>query len=354
MKKVTGTILRFLILIIVVLLMFFGLRAYFSNREVVTYTAPLSPVRTVKPVLSSIGKEVTFSGYIESEKMVPIVPFVSGTILEYSIDQGSAVEKDEVVARIDSEPYRLQVAQAEAQATVYESAYERVKNLYEANAATLQEFEGVEAQRNAANAQLELAQLQLSYADVKAPADGTVVINKGTVGSVATNTDFLAVIADMDNLIVNLSVSASYYDLIVDNLDTLDITVRDTSRGIESKASVVSYAPYIDPLSRNFNLKIKLENPEKFTLGSSVQVTVIYENAENIYTLPSNVLRLDGTLYYVEDGKARLLSYEPETMNDDFFEAPSGMEDALFIIEGQNSLFDGQSVNVLEDSGENI
>ena len=212
----------------------------------------------------------------------------------------------------------------------------------------------MEAQRNAANAQLELAQLQLSYADVKAPADGTVVINKGTVGSVATNTDFLAVIADMDNLIVNLSVSASYYDLIVDNLDTLDITVRDTSRGIESKASVVSYAPYIDPLSRNFNLKIKLENPEKFTLGSSVQVTVIYENAENIYTLPSNVLRLDGTLYYVEDGKARLLSYEPETMNDDFFEAPSGMEDALFIIEGQNSLFDGQSVNVLEDSGENI
>lgn len=353
-NKVGSAILRVTILIIVLLAAFLGLRYYFSSKESVTYSSPTTPVRVCGATLGSIEEEITITGYIESEKMVPIVPFVSGTILEYDIEEGSKVKKDDVVARIDSEPYRLQAAQAEAQATAYESTYRRMENLYEANAVTLQEYEAVVAQRDAATAQKELADLQLSYADVKAPADGTVVISRGTVGSVATNTDYLAIIADMDNLIVNLSVSSRYYDMIVNNIDSLKITVTDESRGISSSASVVSYAPYVDPLSRSFNLRLKLDDSSLFTIGSAVNVRIVYESIEDVYTLPASVLRLDNSLYYVEDGIARHMEYTPLYKNDELFNAPEGMEDVLFVIEGQNSLFDGQEVRILEDSGENI
>lgn len=354
MNRKSGTFLRIFILVVVLLAAFFGLRYYYLNREVVRYEAPLTPVRVVKAERSDIEQSIRITGFIESEKMVPLVPFVSGTITEYDIVDGERVEKDQILARIDSEPYRLQVLQAEAQSSALESAYERMEKLYQSNAVTRQEYEGILAQRDAAQAQLELANLQLSYADVKAPASGTVVMSKGSVGSVASNTDYLAIIADMDNLIVNLSVSASYYDIIMDNLENLEITVTDNERNISSSASVVSVAPYIDPLSRSFNLRIKLDDPLSFTLGSAVSVRLVYQRVGNVLTLPSSVLRLDGSLYYVEDGHARYMEYTPLYENDELISAPAGMDDALFVIEGQNNLFDAQSVRVLEDSCENI
>ena len=144
------------------------------------------------------------------------------------------------------------------------------------------------------------------------------------------------------------------YDMIVNNIDSLEITVIDESRGISSSASVVSYAPYVDPLSRSFNLRLRLDDSSLFTIGSAVNVRIVYESIEDVYTLPAAVLRLDNSLYYVEDGIARHMEYTPLYKNDELFNAPEGMEDVLFVIEGQNSLFDGQEVRILEDSGENI
>ena len=353
-KKIGSAVLRIVILIAVLLLAFFGLRYYFSSREVGSYEAPLTPVRTVKAEKSDIEQSIRLYGHIESEQMVPIVPFVSGTILEYDIKEGDLVEKDQVVAKIDSEPYRLQALQADAQAKALESAYTRIKNLYDGNAVTRQEFESIEAQRDAALAQKELADLQLSYASVKAPISGTVIMSKGSVGSIATNTDYIAIVANMDELVVNLSVSAAYYDIINDNKDTLSITVADESRGLESDAEVVSISPMVDPLSRSFNLKLRITSPDDFTLGSSCVVTIVYESVEDIYTLPSSVLRLDDSLYYVENGTAHYMEYAPEYENDELISCPPDMTGYDFVIEGQNSLFDGQSVRILEASGEDI
>ncbi len=346
-KKLGSAILRFVILIIVLLASFLLLRFYFTSRESVSYEAPLTPVRTVKASHGDISQSVSFLGYIESDQMVPVVPFVSGTILEYSIKEGDEVEKDQVVARIDSEPYRLQALQAEAQATALESAYERMQKLYESNAVSQQEYEAVVAQRNAANAQKSLADLQLSYADVKSPISGTVIMSKGSVGSIGTNTDYLAIVADMDSLVINLSIASRYYDTIKGNADSLEIKVYDETRGLESSAAIVSVAPMIDPLSRSFNLKLKLDDPEDFTIGSACSVTITYEKIEDVYTLPTNVLRLDDSLYYISDGKACYMEYDPSYENDDLIICPDGMEDYDFVIEGQNSLFDGQSVRIL-------
>ena len=74
---------------------------------------------------------------------------------------------------------------------------------------------------------------------------------------------------------------------------------------------------------------------------------ITYEKIEDVYTLPTNVLRLDDSLYYISDGKACYMEYDPSYENDDLIICPDGMEDYDFVIEGQNSLFDGQSVRIL-------
>ena len=181
-----------------------------------------------------------------------------------------------------------------------------------------------------------------------------MVINKGSVGAIATNTDYLAIMADMEALVINLNVSYAYYDVINENKDNLSITVSDESRALVRSAEVVSISPMIDPLSRSFNLKLRLDRPEGFALGSSCTVDITYDRISDVYTLPVNVLRLDDSLYYVEDGVAHYMEYKPLYENDDLISAPEGMEGLDFVIEGQNSLFDGQNVRILEAQGEDI
>ena len=167
--------MKYVIFVLLVVLAVVGLKMFFDSRTVETYTQPPRSVVVTRAQERDIASSATFSAYVMSETMVPVVPFVSGTIESYVIKAGDRVVKDQVLAVIDKDPYELQLAQAQAAASAYESSYDRLVRLSESGAATQQELDTVRSQRDAAQAQLELAQLQLSYTDVKAGVSGTVI-----------------------------------------------------------------------------------------------------------------------------------------------------------------------------------
>ena len=306
---------------------------FFSSRTVETYTPPLKNVVTAEAEMRDIKESVTVSSYVESQSMVPVVPFVSGTIEEYNIEAGDKVEEGDVIAVIDKEPYELQVAQAEAALSAYSSSYERLLRLQEAGAATQQDIDTVKAQLDAAQAQEELARLQLSYTDVTSPA--------GSQNPVA-------VIADTSDLVVNAEVSERYYSLLTSNRENLTLTVYDRNGEVSSSASLVSIAPYINPTTKTFTVKVRIDDPSLFTIGMYVKVNIAYASYEDVMTLPQSVRKADGSLYYVEDGCARYIAPFQSVEDDEYFMVPSGYEDKKFIVEGQNSVLDGEKVNIME------
>ena len=97
-------VIKYLIALVVIALAFFSVAWFYSTRDVATYTSPLTPVEVVKPEVRSIKESYTVTGYIEAEAMVPVVPFVSGTITEYYAENDMSVKKDQVLAVIDTEP----------------------------------------------------------------------------------------------------------------------------------------------------------------------------------------------------------------------------------------------------------
>ena len=134
-KPVWRRIIKYVVFILIIAAALLGLNMFFSSRTVETYTPPRRDIK----------ESITVSSYVESQSMVPVVPFVSGTIEEYNIEAGDKVEEGDVIAVIDKEPYELQVAQAEAALSAYSSSYERLIRLQEAGAATQQDIDTVKA-----------------------------------------------------------------------------------------------------------------------------------------------------------------------------------------------------------------
>ena len=348
-------VIKYLIALVVIALAFFAVAWFYSTRAVETYTSPLTPVEVVKPEVRSIKESYTVTGYIEAEAMVPVVPFVSGTITEYYAENDMSVKKDQVLAVIDTEPYELQVKQAEAAYLAYEATFERVSALYEKGAATKQNYDEVKAQRDAGKAQYELSQLQLSYCYVDSPVEGTILLSNGAVGSIGTSDSPIAVIANLDDLIVNVTVPEKYYHKINSNKDSLKINVvrKIGDEEDSTTATLVSVSPYIDPKTKTFKVKVRLTGDVSlFRPGMMVNVELIY-NEEEVLSLPQSIKKLDGSVYIVKedaDGNYRAGYLELPTLleDDNFFQVEDKYRDVEFIYRGQTMVLDGEIVNVTE------
>jgi multidrug efflux system membrane fusion protein len=154
-----------------------------------TYVPPPPPQVTVsRPVQRTVADTIELTGNIQSSNTVNLVARVTGYLQSVNFKDGSFVKKGDLLFVIEPESYQANVQLAAAtveqqQATLTQatSEYERQQRLIKQKATSESEVESWQAQRNAAqaavdeaNANLEIARINLGYTRVVAPFDGRV------------------------------------------------------------------------------------------------------------------------------------------------------------------------------------
>ena len=77
----------------------------------------------------------------------------------------------------------------------------------------------------------------MSYTEVRAPVDGTILIANQAVGSIGTQTQPVAVLADLSNQVVRLKVPEKYFDLFTMERKNLFVEViRPAEQGMYEDA----------------------------------------------------------------------------------------------------------------------
>ena len=311
-----------------------------------------------KPANGTLVESVTISGYVEANAMIPVVPFVSGTITEYPARAGDFVEKDTLLAKIDDAPFRQQLIQAEAAYFAAKSTFDRIENLYKLGATTQQNYDSAKAQADATKAQYDLAHLQVDYTEVRAPVDGTILIADQAVGGVGTQTQPVAVLADLTNQVVRLKVPEKYFDLFNLEREALVVTVtrpaeKDMYEDAVTTATIENIAPYVSPESKNFIVVCRLDEPgNRFRPGMFVKVQVAYKTYENVPLVSLKARKMDGSFYVYDEETSTVKFVEAADLpvDENNFIVPEEYRDSYIVIDGQNFVFDGQKVRVFEEA----
>ena len=310
-----------------------------------------------KPVNGTLLESVMISGYVEANAMIPVVPFVSGTITEYPARAGDFVEKDTLLAKIDDAPFRQQMLQAQAAYFAAQSTFERLEKLYKAGSTTQQNYDSAKAQADASKAQYDLAKLQVDYTEVRAPVDGTILIADQAVGGVGNQSQPVAVLADLSNQVVRLKVPEKYFDLFTLERDKLTVKVtrpaeKNMYEDAETSATIENIAPYVSPQSKNFVVVCRLDEPgERFRPGMFVKVQVAYKTYENVPLVSLKARKMDGS-FYIYDEKSQTVKFVEgaDFPNDGSnFIVPEEYRNSYIVMDGQNFVFDGQKVRIFED-----
>ena len=151
-------------------------------------TPPPPAVTVARPVSESVANTLDFTGNTAATQSVTVVARVEGYLEKIHFTDGQQVKKGDLLFTIQQAQYKAQLQQAQAQVAVEKAALwhattelRRYAGLVLEDAATetqvdhwRTEKEQATARLSAAQAQVELAQLKLSYTLVRAPITGRI------------------------------------------------------------------------------------------------------------------------------------------------------------------------------------
>jgi len=322
---------------------------------------------------------------------VPIRARVEGFLESVNFQEGTFVSKGNLLYTIDAQPFQARLVEAQSQLAAAQtqlakaaSDLKRIAPLAEMKAVSQQDLDGAVAQEaaaragvQAAEAAVELAEIELSYTRIQAPIDGLIGLTKARPGEFVgrePNPVVLNVLSDIDPIRVRFSISEREYLVLARTYlasrgaeaakavragdaqsDDLVLLLADGSEHTE-KGRMVATAQAIDPETGTYSVEATFPNPQKFLLpGQFARVRALYQVLKGAVVVPRKAVSEIQGLFrvYTVDGagsvEIREVQLGPETGNDVVIE--SGLEAGVnVIVEGLQKVRPGMTVRPLQQS----
>ena len=332
-------------------------------------------VDTVKVDNVSVYGE--YVGRIRAQQFVEVHARVEGFLEKMLFDEGTFVKKGETLFIIDPTLYRANAEKARAKLNKAKAAeqkakrdLDRIRPLYEQNAASRLDLDNAEAAYEGAKAdvmesQAELAQaeLTLSYTTVKSPISGYISERRADIGSLVGtgSSSLLATVVNSDTVRIDFSMTA--LDYLRSKSRNVNLGQRDSSRGWQPSITLadgsaypleglVDFAdPKVDPKTGTFSVRAEMPNPDHTLLpGEFTKVKLLMDVIGNAIAVPTKAIDIQkgGAYVYVVKPDSmverRYVETGPELENTIVIERGLAKGEAI-ITEGYHKVRHGMKVN---------
>jgi len=133
-------------------------------------------------IYDAMTHEVTDDAYVTGH-LHNISSRINAVVTEVKVKDNQFVNKGDVLVELDPSEYLALTAAAQAQLKKAEADLGRQKSLVETHAISAQDLDATQSTRDVDFAQLKLAQLQIDYSTIRAPASGIVGRKNVEVGN---------------------------------------------------------------------------------------------------------------------------------------------------------------------------
>jgi len=183
---------------------------------------PPTPVETAVAVARDVPVYLDEIGHCVAVNSLTITPRVDGQITKIYFHDGAVLKIGEALFEIDPRPYaaalhqaKADVAKAQAALDFAQQDFNRVKDLVKSRAISEEDYDTrknavdvAEAQLEAANAEVETAQLNLVFCDIKSPINGLASMRMVDIFNIVkSNTTALLSIQQMDPIYAEFTIT---------------------------------------------------------------------------------------------------------------------------------------------------
>ena len=341
---------------------------------------PPLAVRVTQATVQDVILSMEMVGTTMGTQDVPIRTRVEGYLETMEFEEGTFVKKGDMLYTIDAQPFqaKLVAAQSELAGTQTTRAktqadLARIRPLAEINAVSEQDLDSAVAQEavarasvRASEANVELAEIELSYTQIQAPIDGLIGLTKAKPGEFVgrdPNPVVLNILSDIDPIRVRFSISEREYLVLARHYSTGDTRSNARSRpddlvllladGSEHPelGRLIASAQSISTETGTYTLEAAFPNPNNVLVpGQFARVRAKFWQLADAIVIPRKaVIEMQGRfrVYAVnQQGLVEAIDIElgPKTGND--VVVSSGLEGGeTIIVEGLQKVRPGMQVN---------
>ncbi|HET6365098.1 MAG TPA: efflux RND transporter periplasmic adaptor subunit, partial [Nitrospirota bacterium] len=307
--------------------------------------APVS-VTTVTIEPKTIDTMVSAVGVLSSKNTSVLSSKVMGKVVVLTVNEGDYVSQGKLLLKIESGEISAQEYQAQAAYNNARLQFDRIKRLFDEEAATQMEMDQATLSFESAKAGLNAAKSMASYTFIAAPISGQVMEKRINLGEMALPGQPILKIEDNKNL--RLEATIKEQDIRFVQPGKLVTVQIDALPGKEIKARVEQVVPAADIRTHSFIVKIDIPADRNFITGMFGKAFFSTGKREAILVPRSAIVNMSGITgaYIVSaEGTAVFQMIQLGEMRGDSVEAVTGLKAGdKVIVNNNNARLDGKKV----------
>jgi multidrug efflux system membrane fusion protein len=333
---------------------------------------PSATVGVAKVAAADVPQSFTAIGTVQPIVSATVRPQLSGNIFTINFTEGQVVAKGQLLAQIDPRPYRLALAQAQANLTRDESQLNLARvdlrryqvllaqdsiarQQVDTQAATVRQQEGIVAADRAA---VGTARLNLNYTSITAPVSGRIGLRQVDIGNYVTpgDTNGIAVITQTNPIDVSFAVpQANLPGILARRASgaTLPATVSDQAgQAVLGHGTFLTFDNQVDATTGTVRAKARFPNPQgRLFPNQFVNVTLQVDTLKGAATIPVTAVRhgTQGDFVFIlqSDHKVKMQAVKLGPGNGTNVAILSGLNIGQTVVtEGADNLEDGSTVTL--------
>ncbi|WP_302589488.1 efflux RND transporter periplasmic adaptor subunit [Alistipes senegalensis] len=341
---------------------------------------PVWPVVEVEPVQTDdIELYGEYVGRIRAQQFVEIRARVEGFLEKMMFEEGTYVRKGQPLFIIDPKLYRAHANKARAQlnkdkamALKAERDLQRIRPLYEQNAASQLDLDNAIASYESATAAVAMSEADLtqtetalSYTTVSSPISGYISERSVDIGTLVgpNGKSLLATVVKSDTVRVDFSMTG--LDYLKSRARNVNLGQKDSTRKWDPYITItladntqyplrglVDFAdPQVDPETGTFSVRAEMANPDRILLpGQITKVRLLLDVREDATVIPTKsvVIEKGGAYVFVirpdSIAERRMIELGPEVDNRVIVER-GVVPGEKIVVEGFHKLTHGDKVD---------
>jgi membrane fusion protein, multidrug efflux system len=311
------------------------------------------PVEVARASRRAIAASYTGTANLEAPGEAMVVAKTSGVMVQLLAEEGDQVRAGQVLARIDGDKVRLEVARQKAIVDKLENNYRRARELEASKLVSTEASDQIKYDLASARAAYELAKLELSYSNIVAPISGVVaerIVKPGNL--IALNAPVFRIV---NNSHLEGVINAPEREMARLKAGLPLRMVVDAVPGKVFVGKVDRVAPVMDSASGTFRVVCAFDNAPELRPGMFGRIEVVYDQRQDALTVPRIALLEDEgepAVYVVKDKQARRTPVKLGYTTGEFAEIRSGLKDGDRVVTaGKVAIRDGTEVEVIDVGG---
>lgn len=276
---------------------------------------------------ATFDNNLSLTGSIEANEQIEIHSEVSGIVEAISFNEGTFVNKGQVLFKVNDIELKAQLRQATTKEGLAAENERRAKLLLQKEAISQEEADIARADHASAQAQSQLIRAQISKTSVRAPFSGKIGLRSISPGTYITPTVLVAKLVNTGKLKITFSIPEKYASQVKSG-SIIDFTVSGSDKTYTAK--IYAIEPEVAVATRTLQIRAIADNIDgKLFPGTFADIKLPLNIIKNAIVVPSQAIVpvQDGKKVFIADhGKAKEVMVDATTRTDSSILILSGLK----------------------------